>query len=68
MYRKCDELNLEVIGIFHSHPKGEAQPSNTDKKFMENNPYVWIIYSGIYKDFRAFILESDIVEIPIQEK
>ena len=68
MYRKCDELNLEVIGIFHSHPKGEAQPSNTDKKFMENNPYVWIIYSGIDKDFRAFILESDSVEIPIQEK
>ena len=68
MYRKCDELNLEVIGIFHSHPKGEAQPSNTDKKFMENNPYVWIIYSGVNKEFRAFILESDIIEIPIKDQ
>ena len=65
MYKKSEELNLEIIGIFHSHPKGEAYPSNTDKKFMENNPYVWIIYSGINKNFRAFILES---EIPIEEK
>ena len=65
MDQKRKELNLEIIGIFHSHPKGEAYPSNTDKKFMENNPYVWIIYSGINKNFRAFILES---EIQIEEK
>ena len=65
MDQKRKELNLEIIGIFHSHPKGEAYQSNTDKKFMENNPYVWIIYSGINKNFRAFILES---EIPIEEK
>ena len=68
MDQKRKELNLEIIGIFHSHPKGEAYPSNTDKKFMENNPYVWIIYSGINKNFRAFILESDSVEIQIEEK
>jgi len=68
MDQKRKELNLEIIGIFHSHPKGDAYPSNTDKKFMQNNPYVWIIYSGINKNFRAFILESDTIEIPIQEK
>jgi len=68
MDQKRKELNLEIIGIFHSHPKGEAYPSNTDKKFMENNPYVWIIYSGINKNFRAFVLESDSVEIQIEEK
>ena len=68
MDKRSKELNLEIIGIFHSHPKGDAYPSNTDKKFMQNNPYVWIIYSGINKNFRAFILESDTIEIPIQEK
>jgi proteasome lid subunit RPN8/RPN11 len=67
MDQKRKEWNLEIIGIFHSHPKSEAFPSSTDKKFMENNPYVWIIYSGINKDFRAFILESDIIEIPIKD-
>jgi proteasome lid subunit RPN8/RPN11 len=67
MDQKRKELNLEIIGIFHSHPKGDAFPSSTDKKFMQNNPYVWIIYSGINKNFRAFILESDSVEIQIEE-
>ena len=36
--KTSEELNLEIIGIFHSHPKGEARPSNTDKKFMVNQP------------------------------
>ena len=37
MYKKSEELNLEIIGIFHSHPKGEAYPSHTDEKFMKIN-------------------------------
>ena len=60
------ELGLKIIGIFHSHPNSEAVPSNTDKKFMELNPVVWIIFSGISKDFKAFVLESEISEIPIE--
>ena len=66
-YKKAEEKNLKVIGIFHSHPSSEAFPSNTDKKFMETNPVVWIIYSGISKDFRAFVLEQEIKEIKISE-
>ena len=67
MYKKSEELNLHIIGIFHSHPNGKAYPSDTDEKFMKINQdeYVWIIYSGINKNFKAFILES---EIPIDEK
>ena len=67
-YKTAEEREMDVIGIFHSHPESEAYPSNTDKKFMESNPVVWIIYSGINKNFRAYVLESDIVEIPIEEK
>ena len=67
MDQKRKELNLEIIGIFHSHPKGDAFPSSTDKKFMQSNPVVWIIYSGINKNFRAFILESDCIEIQMEE-
>ncbi len=66
-YKIAEEKNMEVIGIFHSHPDSEAYPSNTDKKFMQSNPVVWIIYSGISKNFRAYFLESEIVEIPIEE-
>jgi len=66
-YKIAEEKELDVIGIFHSHPNSDAFPSNTDKKFMQSNPVVWIIYSGINKNFKAFILESDIIEIPIEE-
>ena len=66
-YKIAEEKKIEVIGIFHSHPNSEAYPSNTDKKFMQSNPVAWVIYSGTNKDFRAFVLESEIKEILIQE-
>ena len=66
-YKIAEEKEMEVIGIFHSHPDSDAYPSNTDKKFMQSNPVAWIIYSGINKNFRAYFLESNIVEIPIEE-
>ena len=66
-YKMAEEKSLEVVGIFHSHPNSEAFPSNTDRKFMETNPVVWIIYSGVNKDFRAFALEQEIKEIEISE-
>ncbi len=66
-YKIAEEKRVEVIGIFHSHPDSDAYPSNTDKKFMQSNPIAWIIYSGINKDFKAYMLESDITEIPIEE-
>ena len=67
-YKIAEEEKMEVVGIFHSHPNSDAFPSNTDKKFMQSNPVVWIIYSGINKNLKAFLLESDIIEIPIIEK
>ena len=66
-YKIAEEQEMEVIGIFHSHPDSDAYPSNTDKKFMQSNPVAWVIYSGINKNFRAYLLETDIVEIPIEE-
>ena len=44
--QKAKESNMEIVCIFHSHPESEAQPSETDKKFMRVNPFPWIIYSG----------------------
>ena len=67
-YKIAEDKKMDVIGIFHSHPNSDAFPSYTDRKFMQSNPVVWIIYSGINKNFRAFILESDSVEIQIEEK
>ena len=66
-YQTAEKKGLEIIGIFHSHPNSEAFPSNTDKKFMQSNPVTWIIYSGIEKNFKAFVLESEIKQVSIEE-
>ena len=64
-YQEAEKKNLEVIGIFHSHPSSEPYPSETDKKFMKINPVTWVIFSCLTNNFRAYILESDINEIPV---
>ena len=64
-YKIAEEKNFEVVGIFHSHPNSDAIPSPTDKKFMHSNPVVWVIYSGNNKNFRAYLLDSEIMEISI---
>lgn len=65
-YKEAEKKNLDVVGIFHSHPSSDAIPSNTDKKFMETNPVVWVIFSGVSEKFRAFVLDSETKEIPIE--
>ncbi len=67
-YQTAEAKNTEVIAIFHSHPSSDAFPSKTDEKFMQVNPVSWIIYSGINKNFRAFILKPNVTEIQIIEK
>jgi len=65
-YQIAEKNQLEVVGIFHSHPNSDAIPSNTDKKFMQNNPVPWIIFSGVNNNLKAYLLDSDIIEIPIK--
>ena len=64
-YTRAQDRNMEIVGIFHSHPSSEAQPSTTDQKYMELNPHVWVIYSGKNNGFKAFVCEKKITEIPI---
>jgi len=65
-YNEAERLDLDVIGIFHSHPHSEAAPSQTDRKYMEVNPVVWVIFSNKYEDLKAYVLESDIVAVPVK--
>ena len=73
-YQLAEKKRIELVGIFHSHPKSAASPSNFDKKFMKVNGDVpWIIFSGINTDLRAFILEQDMenmeeIKIKIMER
>jgi len=65
-YQIAEKNQLEVVGIFHSHPNSDAIPSNTDKKFMQNNPIPWIIFSGVNNEFKAYLLDSTIIEVQIK--
>jgi len=65
-YQLAEKMNLELVGVFHSHPNSDAVPSSTDKKFMQNNPVPWIIFSGVNNSLKAYLLDSDLVEISIK--
>ena len=73
-YQLAGKKQLELVGIFHSHPDSSASPSNFDKKFMKvNGDIPWIIFSGINTELRAFKLEQDMenteeIKIKIMER
>ena len=64
-YDVAESKKLQVIGIFHSHPARPA-PSNTDKKFMEINLVVWLIYSTTEQKFKAYVYDSDVREVAVK--
>lgn len=66
-YDLAESRQLQVIGIFHSHP-ARPEPSGTDKKFMEINPVVWIIYSTTEHKFRAYVYDTDVREVALKIK
>jgi proteasome lid subunit RPN8/RPN11 len=63
-YQKASESGLSVIGIFHSHPSLPS-PSKKDRKFMELNPIVWLIYSTLNHKYSAFIYSEGIMPVQI---
>ena len=62
-YKMAEEKGLDIVGIFHSHPKSLPSPSNTDMKFMKGNPIPWIIYSGLTKEMKAYLLDLSLIHI-----
>ncbi len=58
-YDYAEKKGLQVAGIFHSHPSSPA-PSGTDRRFMEINPVVWVIYSTTESRFAAWVFEDGV--------
>lgn len=58
---KIETLNLELLGIFHSHPKGPPHPSDTDiNEFLYPGVATIICYpeSNNWK-MKAFLIENN---------
>jgi [CysO sulfur-carrier protein]-S-L-cysteine hydrolase len=65
VYQTVEKQGMEVVGIFHSHP-AQPLPSSIDKKFMQINPVVWIIYSTITNEAKAYIFEENIRQVQLR--
>ena len=65
LYERAEAKGLQIVGIFHSHPSRPA-PSSTDVEFMRINPIVWLIYSSITHEFRAYILENELEDVEME--
>jgi len=45
-HRQARAGGPQVIGYFHSHPKGEAMPSATDRALSAGDGAIWAIAAG----------------------
>ncbi|MFP3854062.1 MAG: Mov34/MPN/PAD-1 family protein [Anaerolineales bacterium] len=69
--KKAEELELDILGVFHSHPDHPARPSEYDR----SQAWPWFVYlitsirAGEVADHRAWQLKEDrsgFIEIPLQ--
>ncbi|MEM4576043.1 MAG: M67 family metallopeptidase [Candidatus Nezhaarchaeales archaeon] len=60
-HRYAEEVGLEVIGIYHSHP-GPPIPSAIDLESMKSWPVVWLIISSVDGSIAAYVVESGSVK------
>jgi len=65
VYEEAEKSQLDVIGIFHSHPDSSAYPSLTDQKYMEINPVPWIIFSNKNEEIKAYVFDSKIISVDV---
>ena len=45
-HRAARQGDLEVLGYYHSHPAGRAEPSATDRAMASGDGRVWAIAAG----------------------
>jgi [CysO sulfur-carrier protein]-S-L-cysteine hydrolase len=63
-YEHARRIELDIVGIFHSHPS-TLGPSRKDKKFMQLNPIIWLIYSTTNHIFSAFVYSGVVMQVQI---
>jgi proteasome lid subunit RPN8/RPN11 len=56
-YRHADQVKMEFIGVYHSHPAPPA-PSRTDLGFMKWSAPVWLIVSNADWTYSAHRLDE----------
>ena len=63
-FKVADEYGLDIIGVFHNHPRGRAVPSGEDLVGMKRWPHIWVIASET--EIRAWRLErGELIELGV---
>lgn len=60
--RELRDQEEEIIGVFHSHPKGPARPSETDAGLVFEKHLIWLIgdlSEGQWLNMNAFRPDDD---------
>ena len=70
--RRVREEALDLVGVYHSHPDGDAAPSQTDIQRAWESSLVWLITAvnnGSAATTRAYLVLESLVrfkEIPVK--
>ena len=68
LLRRLRGTERTVIGCFHSHPRGRAEPSSTDLLSAAEQDFLWLIAAGEGEafDLRAYVFIAGTFEpVPI---
>ena len=68
LLRRLRGTERAVIGCYHSHPRGRAEPSNTDLLSATEQEFLWLIAAGEGEAFelRAHVFTTNAFEtVPI---
>jgi len=67
--KEARKKDLELLAVYHSHPASPARMSEEDKKLAYDPEMIYIIYSIIDNELKAFMLDSkkNIIDIEITE-
>jgi [CysO sulfur-carrier protein]-S-L-cysteine hydrolase len=61
VFMEIESAGLDLVGIYHSHPRGEAYPSMTDVSLAYYPGVVYLIVSLLHADHpvaRAFFIDG----------
>jgi desampylase len=53
IFRQAREDGWDIIGCYHSHPRGEAEPSAADRAGAGEENFLWLIAGG--GELNAFV-------------
>ena len=64
-WNRADDEEMEIVGVYHTHPHSKATPSAWDKESMENYQTLWVI-AGI-DGVKGYVWDCSVKRIEIVE-